>query len=80
LLEGLFAPGVLGISENLYRSRIEAACQAPGVLAVHGLIVSYTFGWLIEWELTSSGPRFSPGEGGFFHLADADLTVEFQQG
>ena len=80
LLEGLFAPGVLGISENLYRSRIEAACQAPGVLAVHGLAVSYTFGWLVVWELTGSGPRFSPGEGGFFHLADADLTVEVQQG
>jgi hypothetical protein len=68
---GLFCPGVLGLGEALYRSRIEAAVVAvPGVLATHALAVS---------AAGSTGGlgdhRFDPGPGGFFTLAPDALTV-----
>ena len=55
----------------------------PGVLAVHGI----TMGWprftatakgltlLRLVHLLANGPRFSPGEGGFFTLDDDHLSV-----
>ncbi len=76
LLDGLFAPGVLQIGQTLFRSQIEAACQVPGVLAVHGITMSWArftgsgrrFGVLLLLHVSAHGPRFSPGEGGFFTL------------
>jgi hypothetical protein len=65
LVDGLFAPGVLALGEPLYRSRIEeAVTDVPGVLASHGLKML----WLRNGFHFSSGPRFSPGDGGFFTL------------
>jgi hypothetical protein len=71
--DGLFAPGVLDLGETLYRSRIEeVVCTVPGVLATHKLHLW----WFRGWKLHSSyGPRFSPGDGGFFTLTDADLSL-----
>jgi predicted phage baseplate assembly protein len=65
LVDGLFAPGVLALGEPLYRSRIEeVVTDVPGVLATHGLRML----WLRNGFHFSSGPRFSPGDGGFFTL------------
>lgn len=69
---GLFAPGVLGLGEVLYRSRIEECCTVPGVLAVHGLRLRTVGG-------TAGGTRFAPGEGAFFDLAADRLTVEAEE-
>ena len=87
LLDGLFAPGVLQIGQTLFRSQIEAACQVPGVLAVHGITMSWArstgsgpgLGVLLLLHLSAHGPRFSPGEGGFFTLGEDDLTVGVEQ-
>jgi predicted phage baseplate assembly protein len=75
LLDGLFAPGTLEIGEILYRSQIEAACDLPGVLAVHNLRMVYrrSSGY---WITKIRGPRFSPGEDGYFDLAGERLLVE----
>jgi predicted phage baseplate assembly protein len=87
LVTGLFAPGVLHIGQTLFRSQIEAVCQVPGVLAVHGITMSWLrsvgsakgFGFLLLVRIHSPGPRFSPGEGGFFTLDGDDLTVGVEQ-
>ena len=70
---GLFAPGVLDLSEVLYRSRIEEAALVPGALAVHRLRLRYRRpnGRRID----SSGPRFDPGAGGYFELPAARLQL-----
>jgi hypothetical protein len=70
---GLFAPGVLSLSEVLYRSRVEEAALVPGVLAVHRLRLRYRRpnGRRID----SSGPRFDPGPGGYFELSAARLHL-----
>ncbi|GHJ47487.1 hypothetical protein Cs7R123_48290 [Catellatospora sp. TT07R-123] len=59
-LLALFAPGGLEVGETLYRSRIEAVCDRPGVLAVHRLWMNWT------GHDDDEGPRFSPGAGGYF--------------
>jgi hypothetical protein len=70
---GLFAPGVLNLSEILYRSRVEEAALVPGVLTVHRLRLRYRrpSGRRID----SSGPRFDPGPGGYFELSAARLHL-----
>jgi hypothetical protein len=70
---GLFAPGVLSLGEVLYRSRIEAVvCAVPGVLATHDL----TMKWFSNWWHISGGPRFVPGNGGFFTLTKDRLHLD----
>ncbi|HEX4245824.1 MAG TPA: hypothetical protein VHY77_09670, partial [Acidimicrobiales bacterium] len=76
---GLFAPGVLALGEPLYRSRIEAACFVPGVSAVHDLdLWVETFGLFLIWFLGGDRPRYVPGEGGYFDLDPAALTVNVE--
>jgi hypothetical protein len=72
LVDGLFASGVLALSEPLYRSRIEeVVTDVPGVLATHGLKML----WLRNGLHFSSGPRFSPGDGGFFTLTPTHVFL-----
>jgi hypothetical protein len=79
LVDGLFAPGFLGLGEVLYRSRIEEVVLAvPGVLATRGLTARWTSGfWFLLFR--SAGPRFDPGAGGFFTLAADDLVLFDQE-
>jgi hypothetical protein len=73
--DGLFAPGVLGIGEPLYRSRIEqVVCAVLGVIATHRLLLSQGKGRFLK-RPRLDGPRFDPGPGGFFTLAADDLDV-----
>ena len=74
---GLFAPGVLGLGEPLYRSRIEQVlCAVPGVIATHRLLLSRGTGrFILIKRFWSDGPRFDPGPGGFFTLVIDDLDV-----
>jgi hypothetical protein len=72
---GLFAPGVLAIGETLYRSRIESVCSVPGVLAVHHLRMRWHGKRPGTVPRDARGPRFNPGEGGYFDLAPARLTI-----
>jgi hypothetical protein len=72
VLDGLFAPGVLALGEPLYRSRIEEVVTAvPGVLATHQLLML----WLRNGLHSSTGPRFSPGSGGFFTMRPEHLFL-----
>jgi hypothetical protein len=78
LVDGLFAPGVLALSEPLYRSRIEGAvCAIPGVLATHRLRMTW---WRGQFRFFSYGPRFNPGSGGFFTLTATDLALSEEVG
>lgn len=79
---GLFTPGVLAIGETLYRSRIESVCAVPGVVAIRRLRLRQA-GWHLaayEWLGTdlrdANGPRFTPGEGGYFNLSADQLIVD----
>jgi predicted phage baseplate assembly protein len=70
---GVLGANVVRIGRPLFESRIDAACvDCPGVLAVHGLAVSVDRGSGFAVE---SGFRIDPGQGGFFQLADSELTV-----
>jgi len=70
---GLFAPGVLDLGETLYRSRIEeVVCAVPGILAAHALHMSWVRNGVFY---DSDGPRFDPGDGGFFTLPAGDLSL-----
>jgi len=72
VLDGLFAPGVLALGEPLYRSRIEAVVTAvPGVAATHQLLML----WIRNGLNSSTGPRFSPGAGGFFTMRPEHLFL-----
>ena len=73
---GLFAPGVLAVGEVLYRSRIESVCSVPGVLAVHHLRMRWHGKRPGTVPRDARGPRFNPGQGGYFELADARLTID----
>ena len=73
---GLFAPGVLAVGEVLYRSRIESICSVPGVLAVHHLRMRWHGKRPGTVPRDVRGPRFNPGQGGYFDLADARLTID----
>jgi Baseplate J-like protein len=75
---GLFAPGVLAIGETLYRSRIESVSMLPGVVAIHRLRLEPELEYAALYEKVlwdSRGPRFVPGDGGYFQLASGHLTV-----
>jgi hypothetical protein len=72
---GLFAPGVLAIGETLYRSRIESVCAVPGVLAVHRLRMRWRGKRPGTVPRDARGPRYNPGEGGYFDLAATRLTL-----
>ena len=75
-MTALFAPGVLAIGEPLYRSRLESACDLPGVLAVHDVTVVHTFNWFFfHFEYSSPGPRWFPAEGGYFDLNDLESRL-----
>jgi predicted phage baseplate assembly protein len=69
---GLFSANALRIGVPVYRSQIEAACLVPGTVAMHGLIVrtKHNGTWLEE-----TGFRYLPGEGGFFKLDAANLSI-----
>lgn len=65
VLDELFAPGILALGEPLYRSELERVLtDVPGVLASRQL----RFYWIRKGLHVSAGPRFDPGDGGFFHL------------
>jgi hypothetical protein len=72
LVAGLFAPGVLALGEPLYRSRIEeVVTDIAGVRATHHMRMF----WLRNGTHLSSGPRFTPGDGGFFTLTADHLFL-----
>jgi hypothetical protein len=75
LMGELFTPAALGLGETLYRSRIEATCDLPGVMAVHKMRMF----WISpgDWH-DSTGPRFSPGPGGWFDLQPENLILTAQ--
>ncbi|GAA1954747.1 hypothetical protein GCM10009776_15890 [Microbacterium deminutum] len=63
VLRELFSPGALALGEMLYRSEIERVLtDVPGVLASRQL----RFYWIRAGLHISAGPRFHPGDGGFF--------------
>jgi hypothetical protein len=64
---GLLSPGQMGIGQRLYRSAVDAALMVPGVVAVHGLTVS--------WPGRVLGQFAEPGEGSFFDLPAANVTI-----
>ncbi|MHA7291332.1 baseplate J/gp47 family protein [Arthrobacter sp. MDT3-24] len=65
VLDELFAPGILALGEPLYRSGLERVLtDVPGVLASRQL----RFYWIRSGLHISVGPRFDPGDGGFFHV------------
>lgn len=72
---GLFAPGVLAVGEPLYRSRIESVCALPGVLAIHHLRLRWHGYRAGTVPRDARGPRYVPGEGGYFDLSSDRLTV-----
>ena len=70
---GLFAPGVLGLGQALYRSRIESVvCAIPGVIATRDLLIRWR---RPDGEQASSGARYSPADGGFFDLSAERLLL-----
>ena len=70
---GLVGRAAVGIDQTLWRSDIHAAALAvAGAVAVHALTVSADRGTGLKPE---AGPRYQPGEGKFFALDPADLTV-----
>ncbi len=71
----LFAQRQIG--RPLYESEIYAACLSiAGTTAVHGLSVSVDRGSGLTDE---TNWRYVPGEGAFFTLAAADLTIGYEQ-
>lgn len=65
---GAFGPSAMGIGQWLYRSHVDAALSVPGVVAVHQLQVTWG----------SHGPldeMADPGEGAYFSLPTANLTL-----
>lgn len=68
----LFAPGAHALGEPLYRSEIERVLtDVPGVLATRSLRMY----WCRDGLHISSGTRFHPGDGGFFHVAPSLLRI-----
>lgn len=66
---GLFGATRSRIGEPVYESEIDGVClRVPGAVAVHGLS-------FVAPGLVGAGPRFAPGDGAYFLLADASLTV-----
>ncbi len=70
---GLFGIHVIGIGQIIFQSQIYEVCLSVlGVLAVHGLHFSVDVGMGFG-EIVDS--RYNPGEGGFFQLQAANLTI-----
>lgn len=71
---GLFGVNAVQIGQAIYQSQIYATCmRVPGVLAVHG--------W--EFRINSnldSHYRHDPGEGKFYQLPAANLTLYWKAG
>ncbi|MBG1269467.1 baseplate J/gp47 family protein [Nostoc sp. WHI] len=71
---GLFGVNAVQIGQAIYQSQIYATCmQVPGVLAVHGG----------KFQINSSIDvhyRHDPGEGKFYHLPAANLTLYWKAG
>lgn len=75
---GAFSPAQMGIGQRLYRSHVEAALAVPGVAAVHQLTVTWTSAApppLILTFFRQLGQVADPGEGAFFELRPANLTI-----
>lgn len=65
---GLFGALRSGIGAAVFESEIMDAClDIRGVVAVHTL--------LLHDAMHSTGPRFDPGEGGYYVLSDHDLHI-----
>lgn len=64
---GLFSPARLGIGQRLYRSAVDAALMVPGVVAVRDLVVG--------WAGQVLGEFADPGQGAFFDLPVANVTI-----
>jgi len=80
-VSALFAPRVLQIGEPLYRSRLEAACALPGVLAVHDVLLGHELNFFFfHFDVETPGPRWFPGDGGFFDLHDLNISWEVSPG
>ena len=76
---GLFAPGVLQIGEALFRSRLEAACAAPGLVAVRDVaLVDKSNGGLPLFNWDSATTAYRPGERCWFDLAAERLMVTME--
>jgi hypothetical protein len=61
------------IGQSIHRSQVYAAClTVSGVMAVHGLVIGRTDGTALP------GPRYDPGEGRYFQLADTDLHLSYE--
>jgi hypothetical protein len=75
---GAFSPARMGIGQWLYRSHLDAALNVPGVVAVHQLSVTWTQALPPPAEmmfLRFLDEMADPGEGGYFELAPANLTL-----
>jgi hypothetical protein len=66
---GLFSPARMGIGQRLYRSAVDAALMLPGVLAVHGLVVTQ------QATAAALGDFLDPGEGSFFELPPGNVSI-----
>ena len=64
---GLFSPARMGIGQRLYRSAVDAALMVPGVVVVRDLTIS--------WAGQVFGEFADPGEGSFFDLQAANVTI-----
>ncbi|HTW97314.1 MAG TPA: baseplate J/gp47 family protein, partial [Acidimicrobiales bacterium] len=76
---GLFSPSQMGVGQRLYRSAIDAALMQPGVVAVHGLEVSWVvrLGGLFDLELVRVlDEAADPGEGAYFDLAASATSLQ----
>ena len=77
--DGLFSPSRMGIGQRLYRSAIDAALSVPGVIAVHDLVVVRPI--FLEFRFTGFhldlvlDEVFDPGEGAFFDLRPARVSI-----
>jgi hypothetical protein len=85
---GLFGANVIGVGQRIYESQIYQAClDVPGAVAVHNLRFSFLppavfISKAFPSPIFQSAPflfeapfRFDPGEGGFFQLVAANLTI-----
>ncbi len=75
---GAFSPARMGIGQWLYRSRLDAALSVPGVVAVHQLEVTWTVAPpppLLLVFLRRLDQAADPGEGAYFELLPANLTL-----
>lgn len=65
---GLFGAARLGIGQSIFASQVIQACMAvAGVKAIHGFAFSA--------QNLAGGPRFDPGEGGYFVLPAQSLNI-----